>query len=65
MLRLFALLDHVDADRERGHVALQTIRAFFVRLESGRIPKELSMRESDGIDSLWGSNAEAVFAGLA
>jgi hypothetical protein len=29
-------------------------RVFSVRLESGGIPKELSMRESDGIDSLWG-----------
>jgi hypothetical protein len=24
----------------------------------------LSMRESDGIDSVWGNNAEAAFAGL-
>jgi rhodanese-related sulfurtransferase len=41
------------------------IRAVSVRLESGGIPKELSMRESDSIDSLWGNNAEALFDGLA
>jgi hypothetical protein len=29
------------------------------------IPKELSMRESDGIDSFWGEHAEAVLDGLA
>ena len=29
-------------------------RAFFARLESGRIPKELSMSESDSIDSISG-----------
>jgi hypothetical protein len=26
MLRVFALLDHVDADRKRGHVTLQAIK---------------------------------------
>src|SRR5215471_513227 len=34
---------------------LTRIRAHFARLESGRIPKCLSMSESSGIDSFWGS----------
>jgi hypothetical protein len=34
-------------------------RALSVRLESGRIPKALSMRESDGIDSLWGEQCRS------
>ncbi len=40
-------------------------RAFSVRLESGRIPKQLSMRESNGIDSPWGDQCRSRFAGLA
>jgi hypothetical protein len=35
------------------------VRAFSVRFESGRIPKGLSMRESDSIDSLWGEQCRS------
>jgi hypothetical protein len=46
----------VTAAIEAAHAAF---RAFSVRLESGRIPKEFSMRESDSIDSLWGAQCRS------
>ena len=38
---------------------LLILRVFSVRLESGGIPKELLVRESDGIDSLWGEQCRS------
>jgi hypothetical protein len=53
------------ASDARGGINFARLRAIYVRLESGWIPKELSMSESDGLIRFWGNNAEAVFDGLA
>jgi hypothetical protein len=58
-LKIFSILVSAHNDLLDGGAEDHLLRAVSVRVESGRIPKELSMRESDSIDSLWGAQCRS------